>query len=453
MSQSGASLSFKRHQKAAFCENRYALIVTHSSLILLLSQTHRHSFSRILSCFSFSFLILISSHTRHQLLHSSRPSKAYKQRSSQPLAVYFRTIHSPSVTKSPSPKVILTMSEAQQTPPVEEEPTTVDHQIQEAPAVAAKPSEEATDTAKKTPTMRRKPPKLTKGRLSTREMNFGMPTNLGAEQHVEEELGQDNDHWRKRALKFLHSPQVQITLMSLLLLDVLILFVELFLLASYPNCSIIERDAISCCPVMQGDAAEHVAGRWLAEEEGDEHGHHDVCNVGMEADYESDAGCDPHKWGRVHNAETALFALTITILSVFMIELNVEMIALRPTIFFRQFSYLLDYIIISVSLALEILFHSLSDDKIQSLVGLLVFVRIWRFVRIGHGIVEITNEVLHKDHEKLVSYTEQLEELLQQHNIALPEDSTTSDAAYSIPVVGNVSINYHDPPSEANAVC
>jgi hypothetical protein len=52
-----------------------------------------------------------------------------------------------------------------------------------------------------------------------------------------------------------------------------------------------------------------------------------------------------------------------------------------------------------------------------------VFVRIWRFVRIGHGIVEITNEVLHKDHEKLVSYTEQLEELLQQHNIALPEDS------------------------------
>jgi hypothetical protein len=50
-------------------------------------------------------------------------------------------------------------------------------------------------------------------------------------------------------------------------------------------------------------------------------------------------------------------------------------------------------------------------------------VRIWRFVRIGHGIIEITNEVVHKDHEKLLLYTEELEELLQQHNIALPEDS------------------------------
>lgn len=265
------------------------------------------------------------------------------------------------------------MSEAQQTTPVEE-PTTIDHQmepkdLQEAPA--AKPSEEATATATvKTPAMnRRKPQNLTKGRLSTREMNFGMPTNLGAEQHVEEELGHDQ-HWRKRALKFLHSPQVQMTLMSLLLLDVLILFVELFLLASYPACSIIERDAISCCPVLEGDA-EHAAARWLAEEEGDEHGNHDVCNVGLEADYESDAGCDPHKWGRVHNAETALFAMTLTILSVFMIELNVEMIALRPAIFFRQFFFLLDYIIISVSLALEILFHSLSEDSIQGLVGLL----------------------------------------------------------------------------------
>ena len=115
--------------------------------------------------------------------------------------------------------------------------------------------------------------------------------------------------------------------------------------------------------------------------------------------------------------------MTIAILSVFMIELDVKMIALRPAIFFRQFFFLLDCIVTSVSFALEILFHSSSDDSIQSLVGLLVFVRIWRFVRIGHGIVEITNEVAHQDHEKLASYTVQLEELLQQHNIALPEDS------------------------------
>jgi hypothetical protein len=318
------------------------------------------------------------------------------------------------------------MSEAFQQATLVEEPMTVDHQME--PKVlqssAPKPSEEAAATATaKTPGRNRgQAQKLVKGRLSTRQMNFGMPTQLGAEQHVEEEHGQD--HWRKRVLTFLHTPQVQMTLMSLLLLDVLILFVELFLLASYPSCSLIERDAISCCPVPEGDA-EHAA-RWLlvTEEEGDDYGHHDVCDdVALEADYESDAGCDAHKWSRVHNAETALFAMTLTILSVFMIELNAEMIALRPAIFFRQFFFLLDYVIISVSLTLEIIFHSLSDDSIQSFVGLLVFVRIWRFVRIGHGIVEITHEVAHKDHEKLVTYTEQLEELLQQHKIALPEDS------------------------------
>ena len=324
----------------------------------------------------------------------------------------------------------MTTSEAfPQTTPVEE-PMTVDHQmepkaLQDAPA--AKPLQEATATATataKTVDMnnRCKSQKLVKGCLSTRQMNFGIPTNAGAELHVDEEHGQD--HWRKRALTFLHTSQVQMTLMSLLLLDVLILFVEMFLLSSYPNCSVIIRDAISCCPVLEGDV-EHDTAQWLlAEEEGDDHGHHDVCDdVGLEADYNSDAGCDPHKWARVHTAEMALFAMTLTILSVFMIELNVEMIALRPAVFFRQFFFLLDYFIISVSLALEILFHSLSDDSIQSLVGLLVFVRIWRFVRIGHGIVEITNEVAHKDHEKLVSYTEQLEELLQRNNIALPEDS------------------------------
>ena len=305
------------------------------------------------------------------------------------------------------------MSEAfPQTTPVEE-PMTVDHQmepkaLQDAPA--AKPLQEATATATataKTVDMnnRCKSQKLVKGCLSTRQMNFGIPTNAGAELHVDEEHGQD--HWRKRALTFLHTPQVQTTLMSLLLLDVLILFVELFLLASYPNCSIIQRDAISCCPVLEGD------------EEGD-----DVCdNVGLEADYNGNAGCDPDKWARVETAETAIFVMTLIILSVFLIEHNVEMIALRPAVFFRQFFLLSSYILVSVSLTLEILLHSFSDDRIQSLVGLLVFARIWRFVRIGHGIVEITNEIAHKDHEKLESYTEQLEELLQRNNIALPEDS------------------------------
>ena len=89
--------------------------------------------------------------------------------------------------------------------------------------------------------------------------------------------------------------------------------------------------------------------------EGDDTGHHDVCdNVGLKADYDNDAGYDPHNWGRV-----SLYHDLLTILSVLMMELNFGIIARRPAIFFRQFSFLLDYIIMFVSLALEILFHTL----------------------------------------------------------------------------------------------
>eukprot|EP00187_Rhodella_violacea_P007968 CAMPEP_0174892840 /NCGR_PEP_ID=MMETSP0167-20121228/7740_1 /TAXON_ID=38298 /ORGANISM="Rhodella maculata, Strain CCMP736" /LENGTH=291 /DNA_ID=CAMNT_0016131453 /DNA_START=100 /DNA_END=975 /DNA_ORIENTATION=+ len=265
---------------------------------------------------------------------------------------------------------------------------------------------------------RRASERHTRGQISKREINFRMPTNLGKELHVQEIHG--DHHWRQRTLKFLHAPGVQTALMLLLFFDVLILFVEVFLLAQYPPCVVIERDAISCCPVPVGG---EVAGRWVMEREGDGGHHEEFCEAGLEADPESPAGCDPHKWSNVHTAEDVLFGLTITILSTFMVELNVEMIALGPCVFFRQFFFLLDYVIITVSLALEIVLHSLSDDSVQALVGLLVFVRIWRFVRIGHGIAEITNEVVHKDHEKVISYTEKLEELVKSHGIPLPEDS------------------------------
>jgi hypothetical protein len=93
---------------------------------------------------------------------------------------------------------------------------------------------------------------------------------------------------------------------------------------------------------------------------------------------------------KIHTVETFLFAVTIFVLSVFMLELTASMIALTPQIFFRQFFFLLDYVIITVSLVLEVVFHVIGDDAIYEYVaGLLVVSRIWRFVRIGHGIVEI----------------------------------------------------------------
>eukprot|EP00965_Chrysotila_dentata_P208191 6184567-Pleurochrysis_carterae.AAC.1 len=66
--------------------------------------------------------------------------------------------------------------------------------------------------------------------------------------------------WQLRALKWIHSSPVQFFLMSLLLLDVVVLFCELFLDAEYPNCRIIKRDSISCCEPSYDGALNQTLG-------------------------------------------------------------------------------------------------------------------------------------------------------------------------------------------------
>lgn len=239
-------------------------------------------------------------------------------------------------------------------------------------------------------------------------VNFAMPSDADAQKHVHDRDGGSHS-WAYRALSFLHSRTLQITFCSLLLLDVAILFVELFLLATYPSCRIIERDAISCCPSTNEDHS-----RWLAEE------HHEFCDVGKEA--EIDAGCDEHKWERVHTAEEVLFIVTILILVIFFIELNVTMVALRPQIFFRQFWYLLDYVIVTTSLTLELVYEFLGSQNASVMAGVLVVGRIWRFIRIGHGILEVSHELASDKYEKLLAYTEDLEDLLKTKGIQIPSE-------------------------------
>lgn len=200
------------------------------------------------------------------------------------------------------------------------------------------------------------------GALSVRSMNFNIPTNQGTHNHAAREHGADS--WRYKALHFLHSSKIQTFFMGLLMADVIILFLELLFLATYPHCSIIERDAISCCPSPSTTDAETVSVvhenlllrqrlRWLEDEQHD--AAHDFCDVssGLSSFQDYPAACDEHKWQAVHTTEEVLFALTVTILCIFSVELNVSMVALTPQIFFRQFFFLLDYVIITVSLALE----------------------------------------------------------------------------------------------------
>jgi hypothetical protein len=69
---------------------------------------------------------------------------------------------------------------------------------------------------------------------------------------------------------------------------------------------------------------------------------------------------------------------------------------------------------------LECVFYLKRDEIYQSLAGLLIIVRLWRFFRIGHGIVEVTHELAQEEYHKLEYYKDELEELLRSHDIPLP---------------------------------
>lgn len=99
-----------------------------------------------------------------------------------------------------------------------------------------------------------------------------------------------------------------------------------------------------------------------------------------------------------------------------------EMAALGPSAFFRQVWYSLDYIIITVSMTVELLFHFDGGDiGLSSLAGMIVFGRIWRFVRIGHGIVEVTTEYTHQRYGDLLEYAEKLEAEMKKNELPIPK--------------------------------
>lgn len=68
---------------------------------------------------------------------------------------------------------------------------------------------------------------------------------------------------------------------------------------------------------------------------------------------------------------------------IFLIENLVEMAALGVRKFASQIFLVLDFLVVLISLVLEILFHIMKSN-FQEVVAMLVFFRLWRFIRIGH---------------------------------------------------------------------
>lgn len=190
----------------------------------------------------------------------------------------------------------------------------------------------------------------------------------------------------------------------------IILFIEIFLVGQFPPCNVVERDCLACCP-SSSDAARFLSG-------GDEEG---ICETGFSTETTGYGSCDDNKYHTVHVVEKVLFGFTISILLTFTVEVNAEMLALGPIVFFRQIFYLFDYVIIVVSTTMELVFFFLNDElALSGASGFIIFVRIWRFIRIGHGIVEVTTEYTHGSYEDLLTYAETLEADLKKRNLPLP---------------------------------
>lgn len=240
---------------------------------------------------------------------------------------------------------------------------------------------------------------------------FHMPTRRSEHAAVTELHGEES--WKARAVRFIHSKLVQVVLMSLLIVDVLVLFVELFLSASYPSCNSIESGAISCCPAAYGQAQ-----RWLADAN-DDHGAGGLCEMPYE-DTLYPVACNEHQHPALHTAHVALRTISISILTVFFIELSVLMICLGVVHFFNNFYYVLDFVVVTVSLGLEILFAMLNDIEAAELAGFLILARLWRFVRIGHGIYSSTIEIANQKYKALVEYTSRCEQVIEMRGLSLP---------------------------------
>lgn len=108
------------------------------------------------------------------------------------------------------------------------------------------------------------------------------------------------------------------------------------------------------------------------------------------------------------------------ILGTFEIELLLLMYLIGPKIFCSQLAYIADIIVVTMSLALEMMFRFASDEALSALPGILIVFRLWRFVRIGHGLVSSTFELQERKIHLAVEYIEELEAKLKTYECTVP---------------------------------
>ena len=156
---------------------------------------------------------------------------------------------------------------------------------------------------------------------------------------------------------------------------------------------------------------------------------------------------------RLETAETCLHWISIGILSFFALEL-LTLIVVFNIYFFLHIFYMLDLVVVGATLGLEIGLRSAVSYEVT---GVIIFLRLWRLVRAGHGVLTLEGEAMSelklkirrnaRKYAKLQSDAHEyelellsLEALLEANGICHPEFSNlpekfhkTSDNHFEIP--------------------
>ena len=240
------------------------------------------------------------------------------------------------------------------------------------------------------------------------------------------------DSWQATFVSTLQSQHVQIGLIGLLLVDVIFIFGELFIEAEYPSCRTMSQRAVSCCAAPEARRlGVHMAG------EMDDHamllGH----QLGYLAECPSPLMAAPAANGLqclesqyAHDMHDMLTVGSLVIVSLFEIELLLLWSALGK-LFWRSWAYVLDLGIISSSLSIMLyvyLARAHARDHgdvvaLESMQGLIMLGRCWRFVRVGHGIALSMHDLLHASH---VQVQHKIEELRQALHVLEAKDHMES---------------------------
>jgi hypothetical protein len=182
-----------------------------------------------------------------------------------------------------------------------------------------------------------------------------------------------------------------------LVLDVVIVVVELFIDAEFPQCGIIERDSVSCCPMPNGSCADNtlVEGSYAG-----------LCYEPLR-DSTISTACDPYKFKAVVLLHKSCFGIAVFILGCYEIELFLLFMILRRH-FFRNKLYVIDTVVVTAALVLELAIKLTSSSNSGDVAGVLTFARCWRFVRLGHGLVSSVHEAHSGNVEALNMHVESL---------------------------------------------